>query len=481
MDFPIFHLDFFGNRLLIAIDAILHVLINHPFAVGGLPVVALLEWQGIRRGDERWDQLAYSVLKVFFIITTTVGALSGVGVWFSASLVNPASIGSLIRVFFWAWFTEWLVFVTEVCLILLYFLTWKQAAASPEAKLKHQRVGASLAVFSWITMALIVAILGFMMDPGNWLSDRSFITAVFNPVYLPQLAFRTALAMTMGGLAVSCLTYLFCARDVAFRNEALRFVAIWTGCWMVPLSAAAVWYYQVIPQSMLGNIAVAIGTQAFASWQMAFKQIMAGAFALTVVVVALNFLRPGRAPAALQVVSFVAMLALIGHFERVREFIRKPYVIGNYMYANGFRVEDYPLLKRDGVLKHATFASVREITAENEVRAGREVFMLTCTRCHTVDGVNGVRGQLSRMYGAEKWRKEAIVSYLGSMHGARYYMPPFPGNKAELNALGAYLTSLRDRRDVLQGAQTAGLPRPDANAGSTNAEGARQASAVDAK
>lgn len=47
-----------------------------------------------------WDRLAFKIMKVAFIITTTVGVMTGVGIWFSASLVNPASIGSLIRVFF---------------------------------------------------------------------------------------------------------------------------------------------------------------------------------------------------------------------------------------------------------------------------------------------------------------------------------------------------------------------------------------------
>jgi hypothetical protein len=37
MDFPIFHLDFMGDRLLIAIIAVLHVLINHGLAVGFIP------------------------------------------------------------------------------------------------------------------------------------------------------------------------------------------------------------------------------------------------------------------------------------------------------------------------------------------------------------------------------------------------------------------------------------------------------------
>jgi hypothetical protein len=449
--------------------------------VGGLPLVVLLERQGMRRGDQRWDELAYRVLKVFFILTTTVGALSGVGVWFSASLVNPASIGSLIRVFFWAWFTEWLVFSTEVCLILAYFLTWGEASATPAAKRKHLRLGASLAVFSWITMALIVAILGFMMDPGNWLTDRSFITAVFNPIYLPQLAFRTSLAMVLGGLVIGCLTYLFCRQDAAFRNEALRFVSLWTGAWIVPLGLAAFWYHHVIPQTMIGNMAVAVGTQAFADWQIVFKWLIVGGVTLTIAVVSFNCWRPGRLPSALQVVSLVAMMAMLAQFERVREFIRKPYVIGNYMYANGFRVEDYPLLNRDGVLRHATFASVREITTENKIQAGREVFLLTCTRCHTVGGVNSIRGQLSRMYGDHEWSKDAIVSYLGNMHGARYYMPPFPGSKTELDALGAYLASLRDRREILQGMQTTGIPQPDAHAKTTIPNATREASAPNAK
>ena len=40
MDLPIFHLDFLNNRLLIATIAILHVVINHAMAVGGIPLVS---------------------------------------------------------------------------------------------------------------------------------------------------------------------------------------------------------------------------------------------------------------------------------------------------------------------------------------------------------------------------------------------------------------------------------------------------------
>ncbi|MEZ4388141.1 MAG: cytochrome ubiquinol oxidase subunit I [Candidatus Krumholzibacteriia bacterium] len=180
MDFPIFHLDFFGNRFLIATIATLHVLINHMLAVGAIPLVAFLEWRGLRTGDQRWDHLAHRILFVCFIVTTTVGALTGVGIWLSTSLVNPAAIGSLLRVFFWAWFFEWTVFVTEVVLILVYYLSWRTAWAQRN-KGKHVAIGAALAVASWLTMAVIVAVFGFQMDTGVGTVQPGFWTAVLNP------------------------------------------------------------------------------------------------------------------------------------------------------------------------------------------------------------------------------------------------------------------------------------------------------------
>ncbi|HEY9250759.1 MAG TPA: hypothetical protein VIO38_16580 [Rariglobus sp.] len=120
MDFPISPLDLLGNRMLIAITAIIHVLINHPPAVGAYPLITLLEWRGLRKGEPAWDKLAYRIVFIVFIITTTAGALTGVGIWLTTSLVAPFAIGSMLRVFFWGWFTEWLVFISAVGLIMAY-------------------------------------------------------------------------------------------------------------------------------------------------------------------------------------------------------------------------------------------------------------------------------------------------------------------------------------------------------------------------
>jgi hypothetical protein len=64
MDFPIFHLECLNNRMLSAIIAILHVLINHLPAVGGIPLVSLLEWQGARSGDPDIVTFAKALLAI---------------------------------------------------------------------------------------------------------------------------------------------------------------------------------------------------------------------------------------------------------------------------------------------------------------------------------------------------------------------------------------------------------------------------------
>lgn len=459
MDIPVFHLDFLNNRTLIAIIAVLHVVINHAMAVGGIPLVAYLEHRGMKSGDPSWDRLALRTLTVFFIITTTVGALTGVGIWFSASLVNPYAIGSLLRVFFWTWFTEWLVFVSEVGLILAYYLTWRRWTGA--RKPAHVRLGKLLALASWLTMALIVSILGFMMDPGAWLSDRTLLSGMLNPVYLPQLAFRTPLAMLMAGAAALVIVAATTSRGTQLRGDAIRALSRWMLAWSLPCALGGLWYARVVPEAMAANLSVALLTQALASWADHALWVLAGAVATIVAVAVWGALAPRSVRTSALLLPALLSVVLLGTFERVREFVRKPYAIANYMYSNGIRQQDYPLLQRDGLLAHATYTSVREITADNEVVAGREVFNLACTRCHTVDGVNGIRATLTTMYGGEEtWDRAAISAYIGGMHVARPFMPPFPGSERERDALAAYLVHLQDHNEALEGAQTVGVATP---------------------
>ncbi|WP_151720164.1 cytochrome c [Gemmobacter serpentinus] len=485
MDFPIFHLDALGNRGLIAVIAVLHVLINHGLAVGMMPLVAAMEWYGHKKQDPRWDRLAYRILFFAFLITTTVGALTGVGIWFSVSLVNPYSIGSLIRVFLWGWFIEWLVFITEVVLILCYFLTWKKkawgGAGDGIGKTRHIRLGFALGFFSWVTMAIIVSILGFMMDPGNWLSNHTLWEGFTNPVYLPQLAFRTPLALAMAGIIAMTLTLFFTRRDDPFRYQALRSVSLFTLMAAPFVLLGGWWYYSVVPETMVQNLAVSMLTLEFVDWHQTLIWGMAGVTLMIALVAQLGVWKPAWVPRPVLLLTLLGIIWITGHFERVREFVRKPYVIGEYMYANGLRVEDYPLYARDGVLAWATYSTPLTEAEKGAIPAGldlgrvqdgKDVFMITCSRCHTGTGVNAVRNHFARMFGDQPWSPDLTMGYMEFMHEAQPFMPPFPGNQRELEVLAEYLSTFQTNPAAIAGAQVAGvkLRQPDAGTQTASAE-----------
>ncbi len=454
MDFPLFHLDVFGNRLLFAWIAITHVLINHALAVGAMPLVTLLEWRGVRTGDARWDRLAHRLLTVFFIVTTTAGALTGVGIWFCASLVNPTAIGSLIHVFFWAWFTEWLVFVGEVGLILAYYLSWHGWGA--RHKRAHVWLGLTLSAFSFATMAIVVAILGFQMDTGVWTVRPGFWTALFNPIYLPQLAFRTPFAMITAALVALMLGFWFLRDDRDFRARAVRLISLWALAWTPGWLLGALAYWRVLPKAAGSNIDIALTSLRWQQWTERMPWLIAGATAAIIVLAAWGAGKPARLPRAALLVPAVLALWLLGYFERVREFIRKPDVIAGYLYANGLRHADYPLLREEGLLRHATYTAARGITDDSRLIAGREMFRLACSRCHTTNGMNGVVAKLTNLYGPGPWEQATIEAYLTGMQNTRPFMPPLPGTGAERSALAAWLISLRATPARLDGAQTAG-------------------------
>lgn len=465
MDFPMFHLDWLNNRMLIAIIAILHVIINHGLAVGFMPFVTWLEQRGVSRSgkdqitDPQWDEMVYKIMKVAFIITTTIGAMTGVGIWFSVALVSPTSIGSLIRVFYWAWFTEWLVFVTEVVLIMIYFLTWKNSNITLKAKLRHIKFGWYLSLFSWITMAIIVSILGFMMDPGNWETEKTLFNGFTNPIYLPQLLFRTPTAMLVAGIFGMFFITLLTKEGSEIRINAVKYASQWLLLW-APLSLiAAYMYYKAMPAAMIENMSTAVGSLSFAQYYDLLLYVAFAGAGLTLIIGVLGIFKTRWLKPYLVIIPVITAMAYLGFFERVREFIRKPYVISQYMYSNLLLKDDYVVYKQDGILKHATYTTVNKITEDNKIEAGKNVFIIACSRCHTAQGVNSIVSVFERMYGVNGKTLDlaSMAAYMPNMHNGRTFMPEFPGNEKEAQALAAYIQYLQMTGDVLEGAQEEGV------------------------
>jgi hypothetical protein len=463
MDFPSYYLDHIaGGRLIIGLIACLHVLINHPLAVGAYPLLTFMEWWAHKHNRPDIDRLAYRITFVVFLVTTTVGALTGVGIWLSTSLFAPFAIGSLLRVFFLGWFLEWLVFISEVGLIMWWFLSWKKAD-TPEKKRKHIKIGIALSIMSWLTMALIVAVLGFMMNTGDWSQTRAFLDAMTAPLYLPQLGFRTAFAFMTGAVFLWFCSFFFTKKEPRARAWMVEHLSHVTMTSLIALAFFGIWYWFRIPESMRANQSVALLSTAFVQWRDKFGMLLGwtvGSFALIAIG---GLMVPRLIPRwALLIPTFMGIW-LLGHFERAREFMRKPWVIADYMYSNGIRKDELRFLQSEGMLTHATYVKHNTVTPENMVEAGQDVFMISCSRCHSTTGINGVMEKFTKMYGPGEWDAGGMVAFLGTMHKTSTFMPPFPGNHAEKEALVAYILELRKTGEPLSGAQEAGIRLPNSN------------------
>jgi cytochrome bd-type quinol oxidase subunit 1 len=420
--------------MVIALIGVLHVIISHGMGVGGSFFLVVLEYKSIREKNQRLNEVAYRLARWFFIVTTGVGALTGVGMWFSPQIFSPAGIGSLLRLFFWVWFFEWGVFVAELLLVSAYYLSWKRM--TPE---KHLRLGVTYAVTSFFTLLAIVGILGFQLTPGRWLETRSFWPAYFNPTYIPQVVSRMTLA---GVLACSFGLLIFSAmrknyQDV--RPEFLRFCGKYF-LFVTPVYLfATIAYYQLLPAKAGEFIQVALMTlrlTQYAHYSKLFFFVVAGLLFLA----GLVLYSTRKSYGILSVLPFILLAIGVVQYERVREFSRKPYVINEYMYSNGIRKNEAPYLSSEGVLKYHSWAQ-RGAPGGPAVSAGNAVYLIECSICHTYTGVNGVFNK-----GAIIGTKEAALQFLDTMNFTHPYMPPFVGTQEEKEALAGFLSEGISRR-----------------------------------
>lgn len=461
-DFPIFEMPTIGLRMLMAINAIIHVFVSHGGAVGGSVVLALAAWWTNKKGDMAGYETVYRLLMVFFIITTSVGALTGIGMWIHANIISPNAIGGLIRVFFWKWFIEWIVFNFEVILLLFWFMTWKQKALTPDGRASSVRFGTWYAVSSWITMVIITAILGFMLTPNfdgqPWIDPEvypgnvNYNNALFNPTWFPGLFFRTfssiAFAAALAIMWVWILTTF--SRNEAIRETKERLIKFFARIMLitVPIGAALGYYYLLqIPEAARAMIPTAMMTRAFADKMEMMYLIISGIGGAVVVTTVIAYFSPKRMPYIAATLMVSAFLLFWGYEERTREFIRKPYLIYNYMYANGIRVTDVPYLNKVGILKHAVFVEEdKKILKEdksNLIEVGHTIAQIECRACHTENGINGLK------FLTKGWSQEAIRNRINNLPGGGTpYMPPFVGTDAEKDALAAYLATLNKRGEI---------------------------------
>ncbi len=415
MNYPVWELALGGGPF-IAIVSILHVVISH-FAVGGGLWLVLTEVRANRRDDSELRDFVRSQARFFMLLTLVLGAITGVGIWFTIALVSPQAVSALIHGYLWGWAMEWVFFVVEIAAALVYYYGWSKLD-----RRTHETVGWIYFVAAFASLVIINGIITFMLTPGRWLESHAFWDGFFNPTYWPSLVLRTFAGFAAAGV-FTLLTASTLARG-AFRSRVTRYCAGWVFVSTLLVGAAALWYRAAFPawgELSGGAVPILPG--------------MATAFASGLAAMAVLALWPLLLPRTWNALGVVLLAAaVVGSFgagEWVREAGRKPFTIRGYLYSTGVRVDQDAQLAADGVMAHTRWLN-REV-GHDRAAIGHELYRAHCQVCHTMDGYNGLRPSLAH------WSEATIADLLPRLGSMRALMPPWHGDEYENACLTEYL------------------------------------------
>ncbi len=425
---PIYPVNDFGPLmpgLVIGGLGIFHVFLAQ-FAIGGGWLMCALQY---RVGSGGWDleQPARRFLDGFFrflvLVSFITGAVTGVGMWFTSIQVSPRTIGVMVDEFHWIWATEWLFFWVEVVAGYCFY----RYAPRLDDRTRF-RLLVLYSISAWGSLFWINGILSWQLTPGAWLETGRTFDGFFNPGFWPSLLYRTVVSISIAALVAMAVLNAMPGLSRDERHGLIR----WTARFLVPLVLTPVlgfWYLQTMPAdsrawAMGGSVAMTMfGALA------AGATALLGAYALIGLVVQRLYIN-GATATLLLALAFGASAG--GEF--VREGSRKPYTVRETLYSNSFTQADIERLRAEGLLAQDPYP-VRD--AERypgaQLAHGALVFRDACSVCHTVDGSNGV----THLTGS--WSGEQLRLNISHLQRTKPFMPPFPGDGADLEALVRFI------------------------------------------
>lgn len=448
MNYPLWVVPYLGGPWVIGIIAIVHVFISH-FAVGGGAFLALAEELAYKRQDDRMYDFLKDHSRFFVLITSVSGAVTGVGIWFVVSLVSPDGIHTLIQSFTLAWAEEYLFFVAELATAFAYYYTWDKISRKDHLLLARFYMG-----FSIMTLVIINGILTFMLTPNKWLETHNWIDGVFNPTYWPSLVIRLLIMFAIAGM-YALLTATRIA-EPKFRTVMVRYCATW----LLPIfligPVVTFWFLHEIPQAAVQNIFTGIQTSGVGNFSILARALyLSLVLSGTIILFAFfgPYLNPRGFTFKIALLFMVCGLAATGTTEWMRELLRKPYVVYNYMYSNGIRKTDVKEITEAGFLNKGIWARNLAAATTDECKKGEVVFRYQCMSCHTVKGYRSMK----KLLGTRD--QESLVNFLGMLREQDKdknpyvgIMPPLAANDAEIKLLAKYLSTInaKEREDSIK-------------------------------
>jgi cytochrome bd-type quinol oxidase subunit 1 len=461
MNYPFWDIPFLGSGWVIGMIAIFHVMISQ-FAVGGGLYLPLAERKALREGREDWLKELVGYSKFFLVLTGVFGTISGVGIWFAIGLTHPEATSTLIHNFVFGWAIEWVFFLVELTTAIVYYYTWNKI----DAKL-HLVVGWVYAGASVCTLVIINGILTFMLTPGDtWISvagtgheASKFWNAFFNPTYWPSLLLRCCVCASLAGIwALISASRIDGGAQPRLKSSLVK----WSVRWLVPSFVAMpflfMWYLFMVPESQRALLTLGIDTIGSGTFstitRIALLIVMTSA---TIIGVAyyLAYRNPVDFNPAHAVAILLLALMATGAGEYSREMLRKPFVIGRWMYSNGVRVPFALKIDQTGYLVHSNwvwggnciFAYLQSAgdtsspSCTTSYSRGEAIFRGECGSCHTL---NGYRPLATLLSGRDRSNIESFITMLHEYKPDspyHHFMPPMVGTKQDVEDLTDFLNA----------------------------------------
>jgi cytochrome bd-type quinol oxidase subunit 1 len=452
MNYPFWYIPHLGSGWVIGIIAIFHVMISQ-FAVGGGLYLPMAERKAMRMADPElragWLKQLVSHSKFFLILTGVFGTVSGVGIWFAIGLTHPEATSTLIHNFVFGWAMEWVFFLVELTTVAVYYYTWNRIDPRLHLKVGWVYAGASAA-----TLIIINGILAFMLTPGDtWLAvagtgheASKFWNAFFNPTYWPSLLMRVGVCTSLAGVwALITSSQMDGEKNPALKTSLVK----WSVKWLVPSFVATpfllVWYLFMVPASQRALLTLGIDTINSGTFS-TVTRIALIIIITSATIIGVAYFLAYRNPTDFNLSHALAVLLLAlmatGAGEYGREMLRKPYVIGRWMYSNGVRVPYVGRINAEGYLVNSNWVwSGAGNEAPSSYSRGEAIFRGECGSCHTLDGYRPLRQLLD---GRDR---NSIHNFIVMLHEYkvdspyRRFMPPMVGTGHDVDDLTDFLNA----------------------------------------
>ena len=434
MDYSIFPPvnNFLFSPLLIAVVGFLHM-IAASFAIGGGFLLYLEEKRCRKTGDLITLSFLQKTSEKFLYVTIVFGSVSGVGIWFSITLLSPFSTAYLVNRFLWIFAIEWVFFLLSVFFLLLYVETWHKV----QPKL-HLRIVRIYAISSFMTLFFINAIITFQLTPTKLKGSINLFKAFFNRTFFPSLFSRSFLSVMIASLFF--LLFFSYREESTLKNFfAKRYFKFVFYSFLLFLVSIILYGFQISKSNIenFQKISYLKGIFIFSGFLLAVGVFLSFTFCI---------LLPRLFKPLFTLIALSCVVVSLGLFEWIREDLRLPYLIVQRTYGNDLNVKKFKEYQDRGIISFAPFLSNSNVKRDENLQ-GELLFKRVCGNCHTMKGINSLDKIFSKI------DEQYAVSLVRKSSFFKAPMPPFPGGENEAKVIGHFIKLKSGNKNPVNGSE----------------------------